>query len=123
MNNRPVATARMSQTTDERRCDEETSYMGLSLRFVSALLLFPLTASARDSLKLPTPTSDERIEYIRRARVREPTDVASKDLYNGPEGKLKFGVDQEIPLPSFAGFPVTWLVLAVAIGRRFERLS
>lgn len=70
---------------------------GLSLGFVSALLLFPLTASARDSLTLPTPTSDERTEYIRRARVWEPTDVASKDLFNGPEGRLQFAVDQETP--------------------------
>lgn len=68
----------------------------LSVRFLWALLLFPLTASAGDSLNLPPVTSDERIENIRRARVWEPTDVSSKDLYSGPEGKLEFAADQEI---------------------------
>jgi len=72
------------------------SFLGFAVRFVWALLLFPLTASAGDSLKLPTPTSNERIEYIRRARVWEPTDVSAKDLYRGPQGKLNFAVDQEI---------------------------
>jgi hypothetical protein len=61
-----------------------------------ALLAIPLTASAGGGLKLPTPTADQRIEYIRRARVWEPTDVSSKDLYNGPAGELKLAVDQEI---------------------------
>ena len=70
--------------------------MGLPIRFAWALLLIPLNASAADSRKLPTPTSGERIEYIRRSRVWEPTDVSSKDLYNGPAGKLPFAVDQEI---------------------------
>ena len=70
--------------------------LGWSVRFVGALLLIPSIASAGDSLTLPTPTSDERREYIRRARVWEPTDVSSKDLYNGPKGKLNFAVDQEI---------------------------
>jgi hypothetical protein len=69
---------------------------GLSVRFVWAILFLPLTASAGGSLNLPTPTPDERIEYIRRARVWEPTDVSSKDLYNGPKGRLKFAVDQEV---------------------------
>jgi hypothetical protein len=68
-----------------------------SARLVGVLLLLPFTASAGDGLKFPTPTSKERIEYIRRARVWEPTDVSSKDLYNGPGGKLNFAVDQEVP--------------------------
>ena len=34
---------------------------GLSLRAVGALLLFPLTARAGEALKLPPPTSEERI--------------------------------------------------------------
>jgi hypothetical protein len=72
------------------------SPLRLPAGFVWALLLIPSTASAGDVLKLPTPTSTERIEYVRRARVWEPTDVASKDLYNGPQGKLKFAVDQEV---------------------------
>ncbi len=72
------------------------SFPGLLGWLVWALLLFPLSASAADSLSLPTPTSSERVEYIRRARVWESTDVSSKDLYNGPEGNLNFTVDQEI---------------------------
>jgi hypothetical protein len=72
------------------------SLLRFSFRFVWALLLFPLTARGGENLKLPTPTSEERIEYIRRARVWEPTKVASKDLYDGPQGELKFAVDQEI---------------------------
>jgi len=72
------------------------SFPGLSVRFAWVLLLFTLTAYAGDGLRLSTPTSDERTEYIRRARVWEATDVSSKDLYNGPEGKLNFAVDQEI---------------------------
>jgi hypothetical protein len=69
---------------------------GWSAGLLAALLLFPWTASAASGPKLPTPTSAERIESIRRARVWEPTDVASKDLFNGPEGELKFAVDQEV---------------------------
>src|SRR5258706_1949635 len=61
-----------------------------------ALLLLPLAAGAGEGLKLPTPSSEERLDYLRRARVWEPTDVSSKDLYNGPPGKLKFAVDQEV---------------------------
>jgi len=68
----------------------------LPIRCLWALLIFPLTATAGDSPILPQVTSEERIEYIRRARVWEPTDVFSKNLYNGPESKLDFVVDQEI---------------------------
>ena len=71
-------------------------FLGLSVRFLWAFLLFPLTAAAGDGLHLPPVTADERVEYLRRARVWEPTDVSSKDLYNGPKGKLKLAVDQEI---------------------------
>lgn len=69
---------------------------GLSLRLAWALLLFPLTAGAGGGPILPTPTSSERIESIRRARVWEPTNVSSRDLYNGPGGTLTFAVDQKI---------------------------
>ena len=72
------------------------SRRGLPVRLLGVLLLFPLTASAADSLKLPTPTANERLEYIRRARVWEPTDVASKNLYNGPESEPRFAADQEV---------------------------
>lgn len=41
-------------------------------------------------------TKAERLDCIHRARVWEPTDVASKDLYEGPPGKLPFHVDQEV---------------------------
>jgi len=71
--------------------------MKKALALPGLLLLLPLTASAGDNLKLPTPTSKERIEYIRRGRVWDPTEVSSKDLYRGPLGKVKFAVDQEIP--------------------------
>ena len=42
------------------------------------------------------PTPKERADLIRRARVFNPADVAAKDLYNGPEGKLKLAVDQVV---------------------------
>jgi len=77
------------------------SWLRVLIRFAWAVLLLPLTTSAGDILKLPTPTSNERIEYIRRARVWEPTDVSSRNLYNGPEGELKFPVDQEITCDFF----------------------
>ena len=60
------------------------------------LFLLPPIAGAADPLKLSTPTSEERSEYLRRARVWEPTEVSTKDLYNGPKGELHFAVDEEI---------------------------
>jgi hypothetical protein len=73
------------------------SLLRLSIRLVGALLFFPLAASGSESPNLHPVSSQERIEYIRRARVWEPTDVSSKDLYNGPADKLALEVDQEIP--------------------------
>jgi hypothetical protein len=98
---------------DDVATKKPPSSLGFSFLLVWALLLLPLTASGGDSLILPTPTSHERVEYIRRSRVWEPTDVSSKDLYNGPEGKLNFTVDQEItcdfvPKP-LAGFTEKFL--------------
>ena len=61
-----------------------------------ALLFFSPAVGAADDLKLSRPTPEERNAYLRRARLWEPTDVSSKDLYNGPPGRLKFAVDQEI---------------------------
>ena len=89
------------------------SSAGLSAILACVLTLLPFAASAADGPKLPKPSSDDRDNYIRRARVWEPTDVASKDLYNGPKGKLKFAVDQEItcdfvPKP-LAGFTAKFL--------------
>lgn len=64
--------------------------------FAILLLLLPLSAVAADSKTLPKPTSDERLEYIRRSRLWEPTDVASRDLYKGPDAGTGFAVDQEV---------------------------
>jgi hypothetical protein len=61
-----------------------------------ALLSVASTTGAAESLKLPAPTAEERIDSIRRAGVCEPADVASKDLYNGPKTELDFAVDQEV---------------------------
>jgi hypothetical protein len=67
-----------------------------SARLAWVLLFVPAIAGAEEKLKLPTPTASERLDYLRRGRVWEPTDVATKDLYNGPSGEMKFGVDQEV---------------------------
>jgi len=67
-----------------------------SVRIVWALLFVPMIAGAREKVKLSTPTASERLDYLRRGRVWEPTDVATKDLYKGPSGEMKFGVDQEV---------------------------
>ena len=64
--------------------------------FIGALLFVASAAPAAENPALPAPTPKERDDYIRRARVWEPTDVASKDLFNGPQGELNFAVDQEI---------------------------
>jgi hypothetical protein len=68
----------------------------LPVGFALGLMLLSSAAGAAETPRFPAPTSKERVEYIRRARVWEPTDVASKDLYNGPEGELKLGVGQEV---------------------------
>ncbi len=52
--------------------------------------------SAKDTVKLPKPTAEQRLEYVRRSRVWEPTDVAIKDLYAGPPGRLPYKVDDEV---------------------------
>ncbi len=46
--------------------------------------------------KFPKPTAEQRLDMIRRARVFEPSDVATKDLYAGPPGRLPFGPGDEI---------------------------
>lgn len=72
------------------------------IRTAGVILALQLVAS------LGEVTEEERTAYLRRARVWEPTDVRSKDLYNGPRGKLKYAVDQKIscdfvpqPLPGW----------------------
>jgi len=86
----------MTRVMDDVVTKKPRLLLGLSFGLFGALLLLPLSAVAEDSLNLPPVTAEERIEYIRRARVWEPTDVASKNLYDGPKGKLDFTVDQEI---------------------------
>jgi hypothetical protein len=64
---------------------------------VGLFLLVAATAGGAETLKLPTPTTEQRSEAIREARVCEPADdVAFKDLYNGPQTGLNLGVDQEV---------------------------
>jgi hypothetical protein len=61
--------------------------------------IFLLCAGAAAKPPLPslsTVTSDQRLDALRRARVREDVDVAARDLYHGPKGSLTFAVDQEI---------------------------
>jgi len=41
-------------------------------------------------------SAKQRLEYIRRARVWEPTDVSARNLYEGPPGRLRFAVDDEV---------------------------
>ena len=53
-----------------------------------ALALAPSHAGVADRVKLPNQTVKERMGYVRRARVWEPTDVAAKNLYDGPDGPL-----------------------------------
>jgi len=68
----------------------------LRILLVGASVLGPAGASASDRVKLPEPNAKQRLEYIRRARVWEPTDVSAKDLYRGPAGRLPFAVDEEV---------------------------
>jgi hypothetical protein len=62
--------------------------------------VLPSSASYADDakvrLKLPKTTATQRLEYIRKARVWEATDVSAKDLYNGPAGRLSFAVDEDV---------------------------
>jgi hypothetical protein len=97
--------------------------VGILLLFGAALLFFssaPAQASAPPSVAPPAPprpgakvplaaakplpplphlspvTPEQRLDALKRARVREDVDVASRDLYRGPQGSLSFGVDEEI---------------------------
>ena len=67
------------------------------LRFgVVAPVLLASTVATAASEGFPAPTDAERLDYIRRARVWEPTNVRSKDLYAGPKGKLPFKPGDEV---------------------------
>jgi hypothetical protein len=56
----------------------------------------PLAAPKRPLPPLSPVTPGQRLDALRRARVREDVDVASRDLYHGPAGALSFGVNEEI---------------------------
>jgi hypothetical protein len=73
-------------------CDPKRRIGGLAC----AALLLGSTCGAADAPKLSPVTSQERTEYLRRAKVWEPTDVASKNLYDGPRTGPNFAVDQDV---------------------------
>ncbi len=76
------------------RRSSRTGALGLALAGV--LVLAPYSHSAGHGAELAKSTEKQRLEYIRRARVWEPTDVSAKDLYRGPTGRLPFAVDDEV---------------------------
>ena len=66
------------------------------MRFACALLLFRTTLFAAEAAKLPRQSARERIQYLRQARIWEPIDVASENLYDGPHRDLKLAVDRDV---------------------------
>ncbi len=68
----------------------------VAMVLTGALALAPSHAGVADRVKLPSQTPKQRMDYVRRARVWEPTDVAAKNLYDGPDGPLRFAVDTEV---------------------------
>lgn len=75
------------------------SQRAIVLAFAVCCVLPPSASyadGAKMDLQLPTTTATRRLEYIQKARVWEATDVAAKDLYNGPAGRLSFAVDEKI---------------------------
>lgn len=66
------------------------------MRLVAALTLAVSAAVAGDGSHRPEPSESQRLDLVRRARVWEPTDVATKDLYNGPAGRLPYAVNDEV---------------------------
>lgn len=68
----------------------------LRIVLVAALGFAPSGAIANDDPDLPEPSAEERLGYIQRARVWEPTDVSTKNLLDGPAGRLTFAVDEEV---------------------------
>lgn len=63
---------------------------------VGVFLLITGTAAKSTLPSLSHVTTEQRLDALRRARVREDVDVASRDLYHGPKGSLDFAVDEEI---------------------------
>ncbi|HEV8202171.1 MAG TPA: hypothetical protein VGS03_19340 [Candidatus Polarisedimenticolia bacterium] len=72
-----------------------------SLCLGAALLFSDAIGAKSPAAPEPLPplrpvTAAQRLDALKRARVREEVDVASRDLYHGPRGVLSFGVDEEI---------------------------
>jgi hypothetical protein len=68
----------------------------LEILLAGASVLASSGSIASDHVKLAEPNAKQRLDYIRRARVWEPTDVSAKDLYRGPSGRLAFAVNDEV---------------------------
>jgi hypothetical protein len=71
----------------------------ISAVFILLFLFLPEARTGptdRGAADLSRVTAEERLAFLRRARVWEPTDVASKDLYNGPKGTLRYAVNERI---------------------------
>jgi hypothetical protein len=84
----------MTMRKSSRRTIGRAALPALAL---AGVLAFPsATASAKHDIEFPKPTAKERLDYVRRARVWEPTDVAAKNLYDGPTGRLPYAVDAEV---------------------------
>ena len=70
------------------------------MRRFCRLLLVPTLLALADravpAADFPAPTSEQRLDLIRRAGVWEPTDVAVKDLFAGPTGRLPIAIDDEV---------------------------
>src|SRR5262245_35422664 len=70
---------------------------GITARCVGIFLLAcVVSAGADEETKISPVSEQERSDYLRRAQVREEVNVAARDLYRGPKGRLKFDVDEEI---------------------------
>jgi len=61
---------------------------------LTASAILPCAAGGEE--RFPKPTSEERLEYVARARVWEPTDVTAKNLFEGSAGRLPIAVDDEV---------------------------
>ena len=62
-----------------------------------SLLCASFFAAGGEPIRLSPVSAGERLEFMRRAQVRDrQVDIESRDLYNGPKGRLRFEVDEEI---------------------------
>lgn len=78
-----------------RRCSKAVA-LGTQLLLGAALALAPSGSRAGEGGERPKPSSRQRLDYIRRARVWESTDVSTKDLFAGPAGRLPLSVGDEV---------------------------